>query len=413
MVASEKALAVLGWLGLAIAAHAQGPVVRAVVPVDPYTQGDPAALKKAGYESLGPFPFGSGHTSAAVAELLGTEPLAWIETAHFRIGCALSTLPLKNDEPWRDDWVARLKVELKRLATRLPRVKTDVKELDPWLRAHLIAQRAEDLYAEALANLGLQEFHFPVAGDDPTAPAAFRGLGPHFGMREKFTILLLRKASSHARYTRAFQTREIADPIRYHDGGFGSMYWGASEETASWLFRHDYALHAHLAFNVSHNLYTCYRSYGHDLPPWLSTGLAHWHSRRVSPRFPTYDRKDDKDKDPRSAFWEWDKRVPGLLKNGAFETVEQLLDRTNAGAFGLEQHIMSWALVDFLMREHKAKGMQFLHLLKEPFHERRRSPSDAELRLRQLDTLKAQLGWTPAEFEQAWRGNVLGGKGRR
>lgn len=409
----EMLLAALGALACSGAAFAQAPVVRATTPVDPYTQGDPAALKRAGYVSLGPFPFGTGHTSTTVAELLGTEPLAWIETAHFRIGCSLSTVSLKSDEPWRDDWVGRLKQELKRLAVRLPRVKPDVKELDPWLRAHLIAQRAEELYAEASANLGLPADSFPVAADDPSDAAAFRGLGPHFGMREKFTILLVKKASSHARYTRAFQSREIADPIRYHDGGFGSMYWGASEETANGMFRQDYPLHAHLAFNVSHNLYTCYRSYGHDLPPWLATGLAHWHSRRVSPRFPTYDRKDDTDKDSRSAFWEWDKRVPGLLKNGAFESVEQLLERPNAGAFGIEQHIQSWALVDFLMKEHKAKGMQFLHVLKDPYHQRRRSPTDVELRTRQLDSLRAKLGWTPADFEQAWRVSVLGGKGRR
>lgn len=400
-------------LAATTAAIAQAPSVRATVRPDPYTQGDAAALKKAGYASLGPFPFGTGHTSETVAELLGTEPLLWIETAHFRLGCALSALSLKNEEPWRDEWVSRLKGELKRLAARLPRVKTDTKELDPWLRAHLMAQRLEDLYAEALANLGLPENQFPTAADDPGDAEHFRGLGPHFGMPQKFTILLVKKASSHARYTRAFQQREIADPIRYHDGAFGCMYWGASEETADGLFRQDFPLHAHLAFNVAHNLYTCYRGYGHDLPPWFVTGLAHWHARRISPRFPTYDRKDDRDKDQRSAFWEWDKRVPGLLKNGSFEPVEKLLDRTNAGAFGIEQHIQSWALVDFLMAEHKAEAMRFLHSLKDPFHARRQAPTEVELKVRQTDALRANLGWTAADFEQAWRTAVLGGKGRR
>ncbi|MFY9342883.1 MAG: hypothetical protein WAT39_10360 [Planctomycetota bacterium] len=386
----------------------QVPTVRPKTTPDPYTLGEPAALKKAGYESLGPFPFGANHDSSAITELLGSEPLLWIETAHFKIGCALSPLPLKNDEPWRDDWVARLKQELKRLATRLPRVKTDVKELDPWLRAHLVAQRVEELYAAMLANFGLTESSFPMAPDDPAKPAEFRGLGRHFGMKGKFTVLLLRTSASHARYTRAHHGREIADPIRFQDQQTGSLYWGASEETAEGLFKHDYALNAHLTFNLAHNLYSGYRSFSHDLPPWLSTGLAHWHARQVSPRFPTYDRKDDRDKEMRSAFWEWDKRVPGLLRNGAFKSVPALLDHPSAGTFDLEQHMQSWAVVEYLMTEHKPKFMAFVHRMKEPFHARRRAPTETEVRLRQLDVLQEVLGWSPEQLEAAWRLAVLG-----
>lgn len=415
MFVSPTAWGTLLAVVFAAAVPAQAPAaVRATVPVDPYTLGDPAAVKKAGYESLGPFPFGGGHSTVEVSDLLGSEPLIWIETAHFRIGCALSRLPLKSDEPWRDEWVARLKLELKRLSTRLPRVKTDVKELDPWLRAHLLAQRAEELYAEARTNFGLEEFTFPVAPDDLTGdPSKYRGNGPHFGNRGKYMLLLVQRSSSHARYTRAYQGREMADPVRYHDAETGSMYWGAAEETASGLFRQDYALQAHVAFNLAHNLYSSYRGYTHGLPAWVVTGLSHWHARRVSPRFPTYDRKHDADKDPRSAFWEWEKRVPGLLKNEAFEPVETLLERTNAGAFGLEQHIQSWALVDFLMTTQKARFMQFVHVLKDPFHEGRRLPTEVELRVRQLDSLQTVLGVTPAGIEETWRGYVLGGKGRR
>ncbi len=391
----------------------QPATVRAHAGPDPYTQGDPAALKKAGYESLGPFPFGTGHDTRAVTDLLGTEPLVWIETAHFRIGCALSRLALRNDEPWREEWNASVRAELKRLATRLPRVKVDVKELDPWLRAHLIAQRVEDLYAQVLKNFGLKEFHFPVAPDDPAVPESYRGQGRHLGMREKFTVLLLQKASSHGRYTRSYQGREITDPIRWQDIPFGCLYFGASEETANGLFRHDFALHCHLYFNLAHNLYTGYRSFGHDLPPWLVTGLAHWHSRGVTPRFPTFDRKDDKDREMRSDFWEWDKRVVGLLRNNAFEPVPALLARTNAGAFDLEQHMQSWALVDFLVRDHRPGLFQFVHRMKDPFHRQRKTPTEAEMQARQADSLQAALGMDAARLEEAWRKSVVGGKGRK
>src|SRR5690606_29119015 len=138
-----------------------------------------------------------------------------------------------------------------------------------------------------------------------------------------------------ARFTRAFHGHETDQPLRYNDPHFGCLFWGGSQEAANGQFRIDLALHAYLAFNVAHNLYTSYRSFGHDLPAWLITGLAHWHARRVSPRFPTYDRRDASDRDARSKFWDWQARVPGLIKNEVFEPLQQLLDRNNAGAFGL------------------------------------------------------------------------------
>ena len=55
---------------------------------DPYTRGDPAAMEKAGYVSFGPFEWRAGHTTDDVRRALGGSPL-FVETAHFRIGCAL------------------------------------------------------------------------------------------------------------------------------------------------------------------------------------------------------------------------------------------------------------------------------------------------------------------------------------
>ena len=345
-------------------------------------------------------------------ELLGTEPLIWIETAHFRLGCAVSPLALKGREDWSRDWIKKTRQELTELSKVLPGIKPKTKVLDPWLRAHLIARRLELLYAEVLDILGLADDWFPATPGDARDPESFRGLGPYMGMKEKFTVLLLQKGASHARYTRAFHNNEIENPIRYHDIAMSCMYWGCSEETAEGLFRNDMALHSHITFNVAHNLYTCFRAYGHDLPPWLATGLGHWHSRRVSPRFPTYDRKHDDDTDMRSAFWEWDKRVKGLAKNEVFEPFEKLIDRDNAGAFGLEQHIHAWALVDFLLATRKAETARFLHLLKAPFHGRLRMPTDQELQIRQRDAFGEAYGVEIAELEQLWLDSVLGKRRR-
>ena len=390
-------------------APATGQGVRTLVEPDPYTAGDKAALAAAGYVSLGPFPFGNNHTSAMVGELLGTEPLAWIETAHFRIGCALSPLELKGTEEWSRDWIDATRRELTELKRVLPHINVRTKVLDGWLRAHLIALRLEHLYAEVLANLGLREEWFPKRpGADARDAESFRGDGPYLGMREKFTVLLLQKAASHARYTRAYQGIEIGEPIRFHDGAFGCMYWGGSEETGNGLFHNDMALHAHLIFNVAHNLYTCYRGFSHDLPTWFATGLGHWHSRRVCPRFPTYDRRDDQDRDPRSEFWQWDKRVVGMAKFNVFEPLVTFLERDKAGEFNLEQHIESWALVDFLISTHKAATFRFLHALKAPLHGRLRAPTRPELAALQRAALAAAFDCDAEGLEGRWREHLLG-----
>jgi hypothetical protein len=393
---------------------AQVAPARPKIPPDPYTGADAGVMAKAGYVAMGQFPFGQNHGTRDIDELLGSEPLIWIETAHFRIGSALPKLPIRATGEGGNEWVERTRQELKRLAKVLPKVKPDTKELDIWLRAHLVAMRLEELYAEVCTVLAVRDTDFPPApGDDPHQAQTFRGLGPFLGMREKFTVLLLQRGSSHSRYTLAHQKREIAEPIRHHDISFGMMYWGAALDTANGLFLSDLALHTHMVFNVAHNLYTCYRSYSHELPAWLATGLAHWHSRRISPRFPTFDRKHDEDRDQRTAFWDWEKRVPLMMKNDTFESLLLFLDRNNAGAFGIEQHIQSWALVDFLMGSQRDALARFLRLLKDPFHARMRWPEPSELKQRQIDALRSALAMGVAELDAAWRRSVLDKKPRK
>ena len=407
-------ISLLGVLFAGAMAAQEGLVAMRKAGPDPYTGGDAAVMKAAGYVSFGPFPLGHDHSTEAVESLLGDEPLIWIETAHFRLGCALSRVVLKGEEEWLPDWVRSVREELKRLKKRIPKVKVDVKELDPWLRAHLMAQRLEDLYAEVQGVLGVTDASFPaVPGDDPTDPGRFRGLGPYLGMPEKFRVLLLRKAASQARYTSAYQGIEMTDPVRYHDIKLGAVFWSGSEETAGGLFGYDLALHANLTFNVAHNLYSGYRSWSFDLPAWLPTGLGHWHARRVSPRFPAYDRKDDKDKDPRSPFWAWDTRVRGLMKNGVFEPLSTLFERGNAGEFGLEQHMQAWAFVDFLMQRYKDRLPRFLSELKVPFHYRRKLPTAMELSARQKDVMQAILDKDAEALQIEWRDFLLARAKRR
>ena len=344
-------------LTLCLAAFAPAQGNSLAIGPDPYTAGKQAAVAKAGYVRFGPFQFGGNHTTSEVEALLGSKNIAWIETAHFRLGCSLSPTKTKSRAAWGKQWAASLKREIGHLRKRIPTIKKP-KTLDPWLRAHLFAQRLETLHSEVAANLKLGR-------DDDEADQQIV-VGPYLGMTEKAAVLLLQKRSDHARYTRAFHGREMGDPIRLHDGQFDCMYWGASEETAENLFANDFALHTHLTYNVAHNLYSGYRTFRRPLPAWLITGLCHWHARQVSPRFPTHDRKSTEDGggSKHSAFWKWDERIGGLVKNGALESLDKLFDRKESSDFGVEQHMHSWAVVAFLAEKHKAKLFRFVHLVK-------------------------------------------------
>lgn len=389
---------------LAVGAMAQ---VRADEPprIDPYTQDQDEALVAAGYVSFGPFPFGTNHGSDDIAALLPDEPLLWIETGHFRIGCALPALPLASAKD--KEWQGKVREELLRLARRLPNVNPQAATLDPWLRAHLVAQRAEEVYDDVLQQLGCDDTDFPAApGDSPRSGVAYRGLGPFLGLPQKYTILLLQRSASLQRYTAAYQSWSTASPVRHHDHKFGMAFFGACEQSDGGLLRHDLALRTHLAFHVAHNLYTGFRSYGHNLPAWVTNGLAWRHARRVSARFPIFDLRTADDPDGKR-YATWAKRGAALLHERRFEPLARFLERMDVGTFTMDDHLQSWALVDWLLAQHPGAFVEYLRRMKDPFHERLRFPTDDELLARQRTVVRRSFGVDAAGLEELWRRQPL------
>lgn len=376
------------------------PPSPAAVPADPYTGAAPDVLDRVGYQSLGPFRFGTNHDSDDVALLLADEPLLWIETRHFRIGASLSAyaVPAKDKEA-----AAQVRSELQKLAGRLPKVDPRANRLDPWLRAHLVAQRAEEVYAAVLHHLGVAATDFPLPpGDDPRRAATFRGLGPYLGMPEKFTILLVQKPTSLQRYTAAWQSWSTPLPVRFFDHRFGMAFFGASEGAADGLMRDDVALRTHLSYHVAHNLYTSYRSYGHNLPAWLVNGLAWRHARQVSTRFPIYDLRCAADPDGKR-YASWAKRVAVWRKDDGMPPLAPLLERLDVASLTMDEHLQCWALVDGLMQQRPKAVAEFVHRMKDPFFDRLRFPTDEELLARQREVLAAVFGVDAGGLAKLWR----------
>ncbi len=394
--------------GSVLAQSSPSPTLRA--SVDPYTRGSDMALARAGYVSLGPFDFGADHTTTDIEQLLGDEPLCWIETAHFRIGCAVSELKLRGAErAWRE----QIKRELKQLRKRLPNVRSTKRTLDPWLRAHLIAQRLEDCYAAVLDNLGATDATFPQEPMDSSLPDEYLGDGPYLGMEQKFAVLIVGRGASLARYTRAYMGGiETMEPYRFHAADHGQLAFAIAEESSEGQMKVDQALHAQIAYNVSANLYNGYRTYGHELPPWLIFGLAHFHARQVSPRYPTYEVAQGAEVED-SPFWKWDERARGLMKFQVFEPLDDFVARPSVIGFGMEQHIQAWSFVEFLMTHKRAETMAVLHELKDPFHQKRALPTPEEMRWRQDAAFRDTFGCGVDELLPAWREHLEETKRRR
>lgn len=373
---------------------------------DPHTGGLQAHLAAARYASLGPFPFGTNHDSADVQRLLPDERLCWIETRHFRIGCALPPVEVRGSREWR----ARLGGELQVLAARLPGIDPRTKRLDRWLRAHLVAQRAEQLYADVIALLDCSADSFPTDTGEPAQGPGFRGVGPYLGMRQKFTILLLARGSNQAAYTEAHHGFASTEPIRLQDARFGALVFVAAGDCGAGIGDDEEALAALLTYHLAFNLYTGYRSFGHHLPAWLPHGLALWHGRAVSAAVPLVDVRNDAD---RESWRRWDLRLATMRKDWSFRPLDDLFARIELSRLDADDALHCWALVQWLLAERRPAFVRLFERMKDPFHGRLRFPTQAELLERQAEALLHAFGVTAAQLEQQWRAGSSVAKGTR
>ncbi|MEE2886906.1 MAG: hypothetical protein VX951_05695, partial [Planctomycetota bacterium] len=172
-------VSLLGAMVVALAGAGLGQKKAEAWKKDPYTKGDPAVMRKLGYASFGPIPWGDDHDSRKIHDMMPEAKILWLETAHFRIGSSLGALKMPKSSVAR----RRLLAEIKLLAKKLPGVKSKPRVLSRWLRLHMYADRLERLYADWQSILGVTDRDFPKADAPPPANARdYMGRGPHLGM---------------------------------------------------------------------------------------------------------------------------------------------------------------------------------------------------------------------------------------
>ncbi len=348
--------------------------------VDPYTQADPARMQRLGYARFAPFPFGDGHGTKAIDAVLGT-PVLWVETAHFRIGSTLPEYKLGGNADERK----RVKADLARLSKRLGDIPARAKTLDPWLRLHLYAQRLEELYAEAADLLG--------------APSNVDG--PYLGMREKYGVLLFRKASGFGRYAGHFLKRDEASALRAHYAEFDSMVYAVHAEALEGDFATDLALLTVVTYGVVQNLVDGYRGFRHVMPLWWQAGVAQSFARRIDPRC-NVNGDNAAGRAARNKAWDWAPRVRGRVRNGAVPTWEAMLSWSAESQLPVAHHMVLWSRADYLLRERPEAVSAFQRALTEPPLGSWQRPPDDVFVSGQAAALVQATGLSLAELDAAW-----------
>jgi hypothetical protein len=388
--------AALGALSLAAVGVAQGDLGRgkdrAADPSCEHCLEDPALMAAAGVLSHGGFEFGRG-TTADVEELLPMVDLVWVETPHFELGFGLGPHKVRSEE--RD----KLREELTRLAMALPEVDPRAKTIDQWLRAHLYAQRLEEVYALFQKLMQVEDADFPKRFQPWNGVGTYMGMGPFLGQGGKFEVLMLPSQA----------TSEI-----YLENQFGLLIshtqrWNLIDrETLSVTMhldqgslRRDGACHGHLAFNVTINLLDAYKHYSYDLPVWIKEGLGHYVERSIDPDFNTFDSSEGAVADTSSTS-DWGKEVLELVRADKAPRMAELVALRTYAELEKRHHYASWSLFDWLVRTDPDGLACFADRMKGQLTPDG-YPDGSNLPDAHRETVSECLKMTYAELDQAWR----------
>ena len=329
---------------------------------DPFTEGEAKAMTALGILAYGPLPWGDGLRTDAVDAVLGANRILWFETAHFRFGCNLATIGI----PEEPDARKLVNGELQRLNGKWSKMPERASKLDPWLRAHLYAQRAEELYADFAT----------LIGSDETAR-------PNLGAPDKFLILLFQKRSDLARYLDRFCGMKAQNSTRFttRKSGQGLLVLSAEADDV-----HDEAaVHAQFRFLLMQTLQDALRG----MPYWLSIGVAHHYERQVPTNLINAGMRETDHVDAGTQH-KWPQK---MRARAARETLcVPFATLCTSTDFGYFEHVQVWSRVDYLLALDRSKFGKFVAGL-----------AGNGSSSRQTELLEEIFGMDTETFDRQWR----------
>jgi hypothetical protein len=374
---------------------ALAPCADAQRPNDPaacgWCRSDPELLAAAGLVSHGPFPFGN-EDSARVDALLAVNDIRWIESKHFRIGFALGSHKVKQEEK------AKIRAELTRLAQALPKVDPKTKVLDPWLRAHLYAQRCEELYVRFLELMRVKEEAFPPVPRQWDRQGKYMGEGPYLGEREKYEVLIVPAEASHVQFLKTHFGLLIKQTQRWNILSRDCLI--VAIHTAEGGLREDQALHGHVAFNLAINFLDGYKHYSYETPIWIREGLAHFMEREISPDFNSFDSSEGAVA-AKTSKSNWEPEVLKLIAGGEAPRMAELVALKGYAELELPHHFATWSMIDFLLRTNP-EGFACLNDRLHGNVDEQGIPDGSAMEDLHREAFRDCLGLGYPEFDRAW-----------
>lgn len=331
---------------------------------DPFTGAEPKAMATAGVTAYGSMMWAGGFRTDDVDKVLGPGRVMWLETAHFRIGYNLATAAPPEDPEARKGLAA----DLGRMKKRHPRFPERAGKLEPWLRLHLYAHRAEEMYAEVAALVG---------HDDKS--------GTFLGQKDKFALALFQKKSDLARYLDRFCGQKGDDGRRVHFASTGQH--GIAMAAEGDEPRDEAQVHSLFRNLLAGALLDA----GGDTPYWLKCGYAHVEDRKSPSRFLIVAIKDDDHVEAETQH-KWHAKMKGRVRHA--ELLTPFAELATMYDFGYWHHLQAWSRVDYLLSADRKKFGELLRALRG---------GNSFNATAQLEALRTVYGMEPADFDARWR----------
>ncbi|MEO6593869.1 MAG: hypothetical protein ABIP94_03855 [Planctomycetota bacterium] len=298
---------------------------------DPFTKNDPKAMEALGVLSYGPLPWADSLRTTDLEKVLGEGRILWLETAHFRIGCNLGTTQIPADPDARKQVTA----ELQQLRKKWSKMPSRASKLEPWLRLHLYALRAETLYAD-FASL--------VAHTDKPPSC--------LGQDDKFLILLFQRKSDLARYLDRFCGVQSTQSMRHYHDKSRQIVVAITAEGEE--IRDEAQVHAQFRFLLVQSFQQALGG----TPYWLSLGLAHLYEREIPTNLLNVPIKDDESVDPMTQHLWREKLRARVPRESLVIPFRDLCGSTDLGYWA---NLQAWSRVDYLLSLDRAKFGEFFN----------------------------------------------------
>jgi len=357
--------------------------------VCPWCKNEPDKMAKAGLVSHGPIPVGP-HGSEAIVRDLPAGKWLFAETAHLRWASALGPMNVELDDK------KRVQAELDRLRVLLPDIPKEPKQLDPWLRLHLLAMKGEEFYARFQRLLQVSDADFP---DSRQMDKPFMGNGKYLGEKEKFDIVVHSTRSTHYLFTREFSGAQVTETLRWHFKEPHKLLLSVPAEDPD--LKKDRWLWPHVVHNLSHVMFCAYKHFSYDPPIWIDEGLALAMEKEVEPESTTHEGEEGSLRETKGPK-DFGVAAKRLVSTGKPRSLAELSEVKEFGELSQEDQVAVWSRLRFLIETHPDECAKFLGGIKGQLDDKK-LPTGADLPGLQRKLLQEIAGWTTSSLDEAWK----------